>query len=172
MPLTLVLIVWFQVSQLLTLDKYQNIEKVCLVVLNCRYNKQTTRIPDHSCPVLFENPQSVQFRLRQTTNATLPVKPFITAHNTKECWDRFMILFALIQAAKFSLSHRYIQETCTQNKILLVYLDSISVSVFVLIFIELDKYWDGCGDPLWAGADSLMGLSSVKSAWKWRFLVA
>ena len=121
MSLTLVLIVWFQVSQLLTLDKYQNIEKVCLVVLNCRYNKQTTRIPDHSCPVLFENPQSVQFRLRQTTNATLPVKPFITARNTMECWDRFMILFALIQVAKFSLSHRYIKKTCTQNELLLVY---------------------------------------------------
>ena len=41
-------------------------------------------------------------------------------------------------------------------------IDSIAVSVFVFVLVEFDKYWDGCGDPLRAAAESLKSLSSVK----------
>ena len=39
------------------------------------------------------------------------------------------------------------------------WIDSIAVSVFVVILVEFDKYWDGCGDPLRAAAESLKSLS-------------
>ena len=50
-------------------------------------------------------------------------------------------------------------------------LDSIAVSVFVVILVEFDKYWDGCGDPLRAAAESLKSLSSVKIGCNSRFMI-
>ena len=35
--------------------------------------------------------------------------------------------------------------------------DSIAVSVFVVILVEFDKYQDCCGDPLRAAAESYAG---------------
>ena len=38
-------------------------------------------------------------------------------------------------------------------------IDSIAVSLFADIFVEFDKYWDGCSNPTGEDAKSLMGLS-------------
>ena len=63
----------------------------------------------------------------------------------------------------------FLVEICTQAMMIMM-LDSIAVSVFAYL-IEFNKYWDSCGNPSGAGVKSLKGLISLKTDWKWHFLI-
>ena len=85
-----------------------------------------------------------------------------------EYWNKIDESGEILAKAILFLDSELWTQCVTACTILLIDLDSISVSVFVFIFVVLDKH---CGDPLRAGAESLMGLSSVKIGCNSHFLI-